>query len=68
MIISTIGFTTAISSRSALVVRFTTMRTIPAGRGSRPALAGGGFMFAVDTPITERAQLRTATLSGSFLD
>jgi hypothetical protein len=47
MIISTTGSTTAISSRSALVVTTTAM--IPAG----PTMAGNGSTLAVATATTE---------------
>jgi hypothetical protein len=46
MTTSIIGSAIAISSRSALVVPSMITHMTPAGLGSRPALAGSGFMFA----------------------
>src|SRR6516164_329905 len=53
MIISTIGSTIGISSRSALVVASTITRTTPAGLRSRPTMAGSGFTFAATTTVTD---------------
>src|SRR6516165_4287012 len=51
--------TTAISSRSALVVRSTTTRMAPAGLKYRPVMAGIGFTFAVTTTATnQRPQMK----------
>src|SRR5262249_33119629 len=55
MIISTIGSTIAISSRSASVVASTITRTTPAGLRSRPTMAGSGFTFAATTTVTDLA-------------
>jgi hypothetical protein len=50
---STIGSTTAISSRSALVVRSTTTRMTPPGLRFRLTMAGSGLTFAGTTATTK---------------